>query len=1516
MNIPSKNSIYLLPILLILLFAGNVSALPTTAHGTVNGEMYVSSTANWPSKYTTNNFDVPNGTVVFARYYVGVWASSSLYESSISTTFNGHAFPTNPSYYSSEMGVTWIPYDVTDYLQPDEKNTATINSASWGDGRQYGSTLVVVLKNESKPQMEYWIADGLDWLHYAEYLGYAVDSSFTYFNGTVDLANVQSASLYSTHLTGYNYEDFNGKSFSDPTDSTSGDYFNYIRWDNVKPSLVAENQTVNVGRGDDTYCSPAFHALSIVYEKKPDLVPVNLTPTTVVPNTSNTMTATIENQGDKDSTAFNVSLLVDDTIVDAQTVANLTSGSSTTVDFHWTPYGTKNSYSLTVNIDSENAVNETNESNNLLTSLVGITTAPVPVADFAATLTNGDAPLTVSFTDNSTNSPTSWAWDFNNDGVTDSTEQNPTYIYNTPGTYTVNLTVANAGGRDSNSKTSYITVNPLVADFTASPISGGIPLTVNFTDQSTGTPTSWAWDFENDGSVDSTQQNPTYIYSTPGNYTVNLTVTNIGGTNSTVKADYITVSSSTPVADFTVVPTKGSTPLTVQFTDQSKNLPSEWFWDFGDGTTSTEQNPIHTYTTIGTYTVNLTVTNIVGINTTTKTGYITVQDVATSGPTWAAKSEWNGPSTNTYSAPCLADLDGDGDYDLLVGRQDGYTYGYENTGTTNSPVWTRKTEWDVPNIGDYAAPCLVDLDGDGDYDLLIGEKVGKTYAYENTGNKSSPMWTKKTEWDLADMGSYAVPSFADLDNDGDYDILISAMTGIPYAFENTGTTSSPVWTRNNAWNAPDPSEGKDYSSPCLADLDGDGDYDLFVGTKTGNSYAYKNTGTTSSPEWTRNDAWNVNVGSYAASRLADLDSDGDYDLLIGTSGGSIYAYENTAIIAAKPDLTPTIVTPPSVVNTNTPCTISSTINNTGTENVDAFNVTLSVNGTVVDTQPVSGIASGSSALVNFSWTPEVAGDYNLTVTADPENGISESDETNNALTVLVTASSASTTPIANFTADITSGTAPLTVNFTDQSTGSPTSWLWDFGDGTNTTEQNASHTYTSTGNYTVNLTVSNAGGNDTEVKTKYILVSESLPGAPVANFTANVTNGTVPLTVEFTDISTGSPTSWQWDFNNDGTVDSTEQAPIYTYSTAGNYTVNLTVANAGGNDSEVKTEYIVVSEPLPGAPVANFTATPTSGTAPLTVNFTDQSTGTVSSYSWDFNNDGNVDSTEQSPSYTYGTAGTYTVNLTVIGPGGSDSEVKTGYIKVTVSSPGKPVAAFSASPASGKTPLTVTFTDTSTGAPTKWKWSFGDGASSTIQNPKHKYSAAGKYTVTLTVSNVKGSNTVTETDYIKVIAKPVSNFTSSVTSGKAPLNVVFTDTSTGTASSWIWDFGDGSKSFVQNPKHKYSKVGTYTVILTVKNAVGSNTVTKTDYIKVTEKPVAEFSASPASGKTPLTVAFSDTSTGLPTKWKWNFGDGTSSTIQNPKHKYSKAGSYTVTLTATNAAGSSKTTKTNYIKITA
>jgi len=246
-----------------------------------------------------------------------------------------------------------------------------------------------------------------------------------------------------------------------------------------------------------------------------------------------------------------------------------------------------------------------------------------------------------------------------------------------------------------------------------------------------------------------------------------------------------------------------------------------------------------------------------------------------------------------------------------------------------------------------------------------------------------------------------------------------------------------------------------------------------------------------------------------------------------------------------------------------------------------------------------------------------------------------------------------------------------------------------------------------------------------------------------------------------------------------------------------------------------------------------------------------------------------------------------------------------------------PVTNFSAYPTSGKAPLTVTFTDKSINSPTSWKWSFGDGTTSTVKNPTHTYSNAGSYTVAHTATNAAGSNKITKTNYIIVktaVVKPVAAFSASPISGKAPLNVKFTDTSTGLPTSWKWDFGDGSKTFHQNPTHKYSKAGVYTVSLTVKNAKGSNTVTKTNYIKVVTKPVAAFSATPTSGKVPLKVQFTDKSTGVPTSWKWDFGDGSKSFLQNPTHKYSKAGTYTVSLTVKNAAGNSSVTKSKYITV--
>jgi PKD repeat protein/C1A family cysteine protease len=241
-------------------------------------------------------------------------------------------------------------------------------------------------------------------------------------------------------------------------------------------------------------------------------------------------------------------------------------------------------------------------------------------------------------------------------------------------------------------------------------------------------------------------------------------------------------------------------------------------------------------------------------------------------------------------------------------------------------------------------------------------------------------------------------------------------------------------------------------------------------------------------------------------------------------------------------------------------------------------------------------------------------------------------------------------PVAAFSANPLSGAAPLTVAFTDQSTGGPTSWAWTFGDGGISTEQNPSHIYPAVGTYTVKLTVTNSAGSDDELKTNFITVIEAAV-SPTAEFTADVTKGDAPLTVEFTDLSMNNPTSWSWDFGDDGTSDT--QNSSHTYSDAGIYTVSLTVTNAGGSDTETKTDYITVTTDDGTAPVADFTADPSSGKKPLKVKFTDLSTNNPTSWFWEFG-DGKT-SIEQNPGHTYPKKGTYTVDLTVSNGYGSDS---------------------------------------------------------------------------------------------------------------------------------------------------------------------------------------------------------------------------------------------------------------------
>ncbi len=258
-----------------------------------------------------------------------------------------------------------------------------------------------------------------------------------------------------------------------------------------------------------------------------------------------------------------------------------------------------------------------------------------------------------------------------------------------------------------------------------------------------------------------------------------------------------------------------------------------------------------------------------------------------------------------------------------------------------------------------------------------------------------------------------------------------------------------------------------------------------------------------------------------------------------------------------------------------------------------------------------------------------------------------------------------------------------------------------------------------------------------------------------------------------------------------------------------------------------------------------------------------------------------------------------------------------------------PLASFTAAPTTLGAGGVVTFQNTSTRRPTSLTWNFGDGsppvtvpvpdvapAGTVLPVPyltpvqQHQYTTQGTYTATLVATNANGPSAVAS-QTITVTTAPAANFTMTPSSGAAPLLVQFNDASSGSpATGWSWDFGDGSPTTTaQNPSHTYGAPGTYTVAFTASNDNGASTVTQ--QLVVEGPPTADFTMDVTNGVAPLTVIFSDLSTGTPfiTAWKWEFGDGGTSFEGDTSHTYEKGGQFTVKLTVTNARGTSVKTST-------
>ncbi len=463
-------------------------------------------------------------------------------------------------------------------------------------------------------------------------------------------------------------------------------------------------------------------------------------------------------------------------------------------------------------------------------------------------------------------------------------------------------------------------------------------------------------------------------------------------------------------------------------------------------------------------------------------------------------------------------------------------------------------------------------------------------------------------------------------------------------------------------------------------------------------------------------------------------------------------------------------------------------------------------------------------------------------------------------------------PVADFYGNPVSGCVPFSVNFFDLSTNDPTGWAWTFPGGTpsSSNQQNPVVTYKTFGKFDVTLRVSNSFGSNSVTFSKYIEANDK----PKANFSKVI----VSRTVYFTNLTLYGST-YEWDFGDGET--SNDQDPIHEYQNDGVYDVVLRAENdCGVNEFKMKITIVTV-------PIALFSADTTFGCTSFKVKFINLSSTNVTSWTWTF--PGGVPSTSSlfEPMVVYKNPGSFDVKLVARNSKYSATSEKLNYIKAD----SVPVADFTFQ----ENGTIVSFTDKSKFYRTM-HWEFGDGKTSTEQNPTHEY-LPGIYQAKQIIENACGRDTFSKE--LIIGTGLIAGFSSDFQKGCIPFEVHFKNTSVG-ASSYQWSFPGGtpSSSFDKDPVVTYNSVGIYDVSLKVKGNGDSVTINKQQFVSVGDLPEAAFQKS----ITGFSVFFNDQSK-LGASYLWEFGDSKTSADVSPTHVYSAEGDYNVRLIVTNDCGS-------------
>lgn len=993
------------------------------------------------------------------------------------------------------------------------------------------------------------------------------------------------------------------------------------------------------------------------------------------------------------------------------------------------------------------------------TASVTIVVLPSPTASFDVDNDAACDQLTVAFTNTSIGGVT-YQWAFG-DGTFSAAQSPPPHDYLTTGAYTITLTVMNGQGCSDVATTTVHVYQPPQVQIGAQNVCEGI--VAQFADLTVTEPgnpvVQWAWDL-GDGTTD-TIQAPTHLYAASGSYTVTLTATTpyCSGTGTLP----VTVEAK-PVASFTPSTVLGCSPLAVDFTNTSTGAVSA-VWTFGDGGASNNWDDTHTFINLGTqdtvYTVRLVVSTAFGCMDTTTLDITVAPGVQAmfvhDAVAGCAPMDVNFTNNSTGAGSYLWDF-GDG--------------------TTTTDVSPSHQYVNTSLFLDIRTITLVALSPAGCSDTATQQiQVYPTPTFSFVAQPDSGcsplnvtfpsvVGAVTYQWDFGDgtTGSGPSPTHTYL-NTTTNDLVLQVMLAGANAFGCVDTAYSDVTVY------PNPAAQFTVSNtsgchPITADLT-----NLSTGADTF-LWSYGDGQTSDTALAVHAHTWYNFTGPGAVNFPITLTVETDHGCTnTATAQVQVYPAVVAGFVADSAGCAPLDVDFANV--------------STGASSYQWF----------FDDGQFSGVAAPSHAYFNQGLND---------VTFDPMLVATSAFGCTDTVTAPIRVHPQ---PIAQFIPNTTAGCQPLHVNFQDLTIGAVSS-DWQFGDGqfVSGPPGNVQHDYTNTGagiaTYAPRLVATSTFGC-TDTTTNAIDVYPEV----IAAFTLD-TIGCSPVTVDIENLSTGA-SSYIWDMG-DGTV-LVGATPSHTY-------VNSTVTD------QVRTIVLTATSPygctttatqdvhIHPMPQAAFIATP------FTQQFPDATVSTVNNsspgpwtHTWTYG-DGQGSVLEEPGSHTYGTWGTFTMTLVVSGTFCSDTATQ----DVTIVPP-LPTAGFLGQ-GEGCAPLRVSFTNTSWQA-LSYQWNFGDGGTSTADNPEYVFNVPGTYTVSLTATGIGGNtSTMVKVDSVTVYPNATAFFVLQPDNVIVPSEPVFTYNLSGNATNYLWDFGDGNTSTEMNPVHYYTTGGEFTVALVANNS--------------------------------------------------------------------------------------------------